>query len=176
MPSRLLKKLPISIRQNRDPKSNECEFTIKMSWELAEQMSLIAAPFLRELSLTVARHQQKEAENAVRLASLAEEAKRIRYYGLRAIKLERSEKVELLSICEELGFLHDIDPPQLFNAAQMLKTARYKRRTRFVHRRIVQLHASGWKKSQLAEHFGLSRWVIGRIVIGDRKLIASAYA
>lgn len=162
----LKKRLPISIRRSSNIKSHQCEFTIAMSHDMAEQLSLIAAPFLRDLCKAVEQRKRVKASKQRVKLRLEDASKEVRWIGLKTAHMARKTDVyDLYSICEEMALLSKLDPKSVYCAANNWSEQRRKQVTRFSERRIIQLYKhEGWKKRQLAKQFRTSVHNVRRIL------------
>lgn len=148
--SDIRKVLPLTIRQNKQATAGKCDFTISMSKELAEQFSLIAAPFMRDLCDALAREKQREEKQRNVRLRLESESHALFLHGLKLIRLQRFHQGDMLELCEEYGLRHDIDPHILMQEAKRLQQRRTDRLLRFKEHRIITLHKAGHEEKHIA--------------------------
>ncbi len=159
-----LDSLPISIKRVTTPTSKDIEITLTMSRELAEQLTLLAAPLMRDLAQAVECQKCKDDERLRQLELWRNEKKQATLIGLRAIRVMRKQSLSLDDAVNRLSMRHDIRPEQLRITIDHLQRQRRQRLERFRNLAICRLYQADMQKSRIAERFGVSVWVVNRVL------------
>lgn len=173
----LNKSLPLSIRQNPKPKHGHVEFTLTMSKELAEQLSYVVVPFLRDLCDVVQHNQSQQEQTQQVFLRMDNTIRNLFFVSLKAINLvRRHPSHDLASACDELGMRHDLNPKALLNEARRLQRERSIRYNRFKERHMCILHQEGWTKKRIATHYNTTYRHVQKALSGVHLALEDCHA
>ncbi len=157
-------KLPLTVKKSVDQKSQTCTFTLNMSWQMAEQLIDIAAPFMRDLSSAVEKHHQEELERKKHLAYMQDEYSRISMIAIHSLRICRKKCIHIDDIADRIALRKNIDPNALKNAYHQQLKERFRKLESFKERRVIKLANMGISKHAISKSLKISHYRVNRII------------
>lgn len=150
-------KLPFSIKKLSSSNSKTHEFKLTISSELANQLTLIAAPFLQDLANSMADRARQEIESKRHLRSMLDENIRINMVAIKALRSCRRNHFRIEEIANQIGMDKNMYPQTLINTFYVMQKRRFKRLMSFRDRKIIRSYNVGAGKKQIAGFYKIYR-------------------
>ena len=163
MPDDLKNILPFNIKLERQ-REDVCSVTLELSWEMAEQLIEMAAPFMQQLAQKVEKRTEQNLSRTRELQSLQDETRRANLLALRALRIVRKKGVRIEQVANRLGMEYNVAAEIIINRANIFKRERVKRFYRFRDRYIAQEFAKGRKKLEIAKATSTTIHIVNKAI------------
>ncbi|MCI5049242.1 MAG: hypothetical protein MRY32_02785 [Rickettsiales bacterium] len=153
---------PISISNVTSAGNDRIEITLNLSRAMAEQLTLLAAPLMRDLARSIERQKDIDHERLERLNIWKTESSRMFWITLNIHREGRKSKCPIDEIITARAMLHDVSPERLRGHYTYLHQRIQKRLHHLRSRAMCRLHIAKTPKGVIAKRFGVSVWVVNR--------------
>lgn len=135
--------LPITIKQAPAPANMDCEFTVKMPWEMANALVEAFAPIIQQLSASAEVRQKHEWDRLSELSLMRDAHKKMIFIALKCMRYMRKSGDTLEVAVQGYALHYNLAEHELQKMVRWLMQKRLERYRSWQYRKAHALIAIG---------------------------------